>query len=146
MRISGNEPSSVILNSDWDHTDLGSGIFHERTHSSDVENITYSTPVVLACTITEIEMNRIMNRAIRPVLHETSKSHELQTEVKALTIRRIHTHTNRIQAIIVKRARPILTVILAIGVFDSATRPMTFKIDGHTAIKVHKVQSLICVL
>ena len=31
-------------NYDWDHTDLGSGIFHERTHSSDVENITYSTP------------------------------------------------------------------------------------------------------
>ena len=29
---------------DWDHTDLGSGIFHERTPSSDVENITYSTP------------------------------------------------------------------------------------------------------
>ena len=31
-------------NYDWDHTGLGSGIFHERTHSSDVENITYSTP------------------------------------------------------------------------------------------------------
>ena len=31
-------------NYDWDHTDLGSGIFHERAHSSDVENITYSTP------------------------------------------------------------------------------------------------------
>ena len=31
-------------NYDWDHTDLGSGIFHERTQSSDMENITYSTP------------------------------------------------------------------------------------------------------
>ena len=31
-------------NYDWDHTDLGSSIFHERAPSSDVENTTYSTP------------------------------------------------------------------------------------------------------
>ena len=31
-------------NSDWDHTGLGSNIFHERTNSSDVENISNSNP------------------------------------------------------------------------------------------------------
>ena len=31
-------------NYDWDHTGLVSSIFHERTPSSDVENITYSDP------------------------------------------------------------------------------------------------------
>ena len=35
---------ACVNNFDWDHTDLGSGIFHKRTPSSDVENITYSTP------------------------------------------------------------------------------------------------------
>ena len=102
--------------------------------------------VVLAYTITEIEINRIMNRAIRPVLHETSKSHKLQTEVKALIIWHIHTHTIQHVQAILKRARPKLTLVQDIGVFDSATRPMTFKINGHTAIKVHKVHPLIRVL
>ena len=37
-------------------------------------------------------------------------------------------------------------MILAIGVFDLATRPMNFKINGNTAIKVHKVHPLIRVL
>ena len=31
-------------NDDLDHTGLGSNIFHERTNSSDVENISYSIP------------------------------------------------------------------------------------------------------
>ena len=106
------------------------------------------TPVVIDRIAYRIaEMNRIMNCVICPVLHETSKSHKLQTEVRALDliIRRIHIHTNRIQAIL-KRARLVLTMMQAIGVFDSATRPMTFKINGHTAIKVHKVHPPIRVL
>ena len=78
-----------------------------------------------------------------PAIQETSKSHTLQTEVKALIIRRIHTHTNRIQVIIVKCARLILIVILAIGVFDSATRPMTFKTNGRTAQGAHANSSLM---
>ena len=131
-------------NYDWDHTGLGSGNFHERTHSSDVENITYSSP-----RRTSLHDYRDRNESNYESLYtfgtSNSKSHKLQTEVKALIIRRIHTHTDRIQAIL-KRARPILTMIQAIGVFDSATRPMTFKINGHTAIKVHKVHPLIRVL
>ena len=88
-----------------------------------------------------------MNRAICPVTsRKLRRVTNFKTEVKTRFIRHIHTHTNRIQAIIIKRARPILTAIQAIGVFDSATRLITFEINGHTAIKIHKVHPLIRVL
>ena len=91
-----------------------------------------------------LEMNRIMNRAIRPVLHETSKSHKLKTELNANNP--AYSHTNEPHSSDYCQTRPSYTVILAIGVFDSATRPMTFKFNGHPEIKVHKVHPLIRVL